>query len=405
MNATQSMKIPSLAAATVLAIHLMSPVCAQAQLTASGTEFNPAISLILNGQYTSYSNDSDEYKISGFLLEDETGPSEEGLAVDESELVVSANVDHNFYGFLTVALEDGAEGTEVELEEAWFETLSLPSGLIIKGGKFLSGIGRHNAFHPHSWDFADAPLAYQAMLGGGLSDVGLQARWVPATERHIELGAEILRGDSFPASGAANDGVGTYALFATTGGDISASQSWQTGFSYVNYDATDRSAADGTSALSASVDGKLAIAHLVYKWAENGNIRDRNIVVQAEYLHREEDGALALTTGSTTETGTLDSTQKGFYLQGVYQFIPQWRIGLRYDQVSANNKIAGVTTSTVLDEDARNPSRTTVMADYSPSEFSRLRLQFAHDRSMTDTDNRVTVQYLMSLGPHGAHRF
>ena len=56
--------------------------------------------------------------------------------------------------------------------------------------------------------------------------------------------------------------------------------------------------------------------------------------------------------------------------------------------------------------DSYNPSRSSLMADYSWSEFSRLRLQYAHDKSMQGiTDNQVTLQYIMSLGAHGAHKF
>jgi hypothetical protein len=46
------------------------------------------------------------------------------------------------------------------------------------------------------------------------------------------------------------------------------------------------------------------------------------------------------------------------------------------------------------------------MLDYSPSEFSRFRLQLAQDRSMQGVeDNQVILQYVHSLGAHGAHRF
>jgi len=47
------------------------------------------------------------------------------------------------------------------------------------------------------------------------------------------------------------------------------------------------------------------------------------------------------------------------------------------------------------------------MADYSPSEFSRFRLQLARDRSMQGSpdDNQITLQYVHSLGAHGAHKF
>ena len=53
-----------------------------------------------------------------------------------------------------------------------------------------------------------------------------------------------------------------------------------------------------------------------------------------------------------------------------------------------------------------NPSRLTWMADYNASEFSRIRLQLAHDNSRQGlTDNQIFVQYIMSLGAHGAHQY
>jgi hypothetical protein len=46
------------------------------------------------------------------------------------------------------------------------------------------------------------------------------------------------------------------------------------------------------------------------------------------------------------------------------------------------------------------------MVDWSPTEFSRLRLQLARDNSRAGvTDNQMLVQYIFSLGAHGAHLF
>jgi hypothetical protein len=46
------------------------------------------------------------------------------------------------------------------------------------------------------------------------------------------------------------------------------------------------------------------------------------------------------------------------------------------------------------------------MFDYTPSEFSRIRLQFAQDKSRAGvTDNELFLQYILTLGAHGAHRF
>jgi hypothetical protein len=46
------------------------------------------------------------------------------------------------------------------------------------------------------------------------------------------------------------------------------------------------------------------------------------------------------------------------------------------------------------------------MFDYNPSEFSRVRLQFAQDKSRQNAiDNQIVLQYIFSLGAHGAHKF
>ena len=46
------------------------------------------------------------------------------------------------------------------------------------------------------------------------------------------------------------------------------------------------------------------------------------------------------------------------------------------------------------------------MLDYSASEFSRIRLQLANDRSQQNLpDRQLLLQYQMSLGAHGAHRY
>ena len=55
---------------------------------------------------------------------------------------------------------------------------------------------------------------------------------------------------------------------------------------------------------------------------------------------------------------------------------------------------------------AYNPKRHTAMVDWNPSEFSRIRLQFARDYSRQGmVDQQIFLQYIVSLGAHGAHRF
>ena len=84
--------------------------------------------------------------------------------------------------------------------------------------------------------------------------------------------------------------------------------------------------------------------------------------------------------------------------------MPQWRAGLRYDQLRAQEIAAGV-NSALFDTHGHTPWRVSLMLDWSHSEFSRLRLQVNSDHSQPDADSQVFVQYIMSLGAHGAHSF
>lgn len=382
------------------------PLAASAQGMFSGNKLNPSISLILDGQFSSYQNDSDDYEISGFMLDEEAGLSAEGFSLDETELVVSGNVDDWFYGYADVVFEDNEDGTEVELEEAYFETLSLPSGLALKGGKFLSAVGYNNRFHPHSWDFSDEPLVYRAMLGGALSDTGAQIRWLAPIDLFLEFGAEGFQGDGYPAAGGANDGVGAWTAFAKVGGDLNPSNSWKAGVSVYRYDVDDRTSDIEDGEMSFNGDGNdIYIGEFVWKWAPNGNPRQRNFKFQTEYFYRDENGSTDADTSTVSESGRYDLDQKGFYAQGVYQFRQGWRFGLRYDWLSADNTLVGITVPNPLDDDNRDPKRYTAMVDYARSEFSRLRLQFTRDESSSESDNQLFLQYIMSIGAHGAHQF
>ena len=188
-----------------------------ARRTGASSAFNPAISLILDGRYSRFSEKPDTYAIPGFALGEETGPGEEGLSLGESELVISANVDDKFSGSLTAAL---TPENEVEVEEAFIETLALGGGFTAKAGRFFSHIGYLNPVHGHAWDFADQPLVYRALLANQFGDDGIQLRWVAPLDLFVEVGAELFRGDGFPAAGAANDGRGAQGLFLHVGGDV-----------------------------------------------------------------------------------------------------------------------------------------------------------------------------------------
>ena len=57
-------------------------------------------------------------------------------------------------------------------------------------------------------------------------------------------------------------------------------------------------------------------------------------------------------------------------------------------------------------EPGYNPKRTSLMLDWSPSEFQRWRIQLNSDQARQGVkDTQFYLQYQMSLGAHGAHAF
>jgi len=383
----------------------------------NATAFNPAISMIITGNYNDLSLDPATYRIAGFMPPPEgEGPGDRSFNLGESELTVSANVDPYFFANVTAAIQGD---NSIDVEEAYFKTLALNHGFTLKGGRFFSGTGYLNEVHSHNWDFVDQPLVYQAFFAGQLAQDGVQLRWLAPTDYFIELGAEAGSGRSFPGTQRNSNALGSTALFAHMGGDIGDSTSWRVGVSWLQahssdraYQDTDQSGTPVTDAFSGTtrtwiVDGTL-------KWAPHGDPTHHQLKLQGEYMHRTDDGQLAFdVTGLNLAGPYSSSSQSGWYLQAVYEFIQRWRAGLRYDSMNSGTPSIGLVSTGVLPAAAfpallpGTPRRTTVMVDWSLSEFSRLRAQYAWDeaRAGHELDRQLFLQYIFAIGAHGAHKF
>jgi hypothetical protein len=379
-----------------------APAVAAAPAGANG--FNPAVSLILSGLYGRTSRNPSSYAIHGFGLPPnaEIGPGGRGFSLAESELGLAASVDPWFSGQANISLHPD---NSVEVEEAFVQTTALGHGLTLKAGRFYSSIGYLNSQHSHTWDFVDAPLAYQAMLGTQYNDDGVQLQWLAPTDTFIALALELGRGHSFPGGDNDRNGAGMAALSAHTGGDVGLSNSWRAGLSVLHAKASGQAlqgldAAGDVIASTFSGSSRVWIADAVWKWAPGGNTTRTNFKLQGEYLRSTRDGDLTLDPTGLANTAGYRPSASGWYLQGVYQFMPDWRVGLRAERLAAGAS-AGVYAPS-----GRQPSKYSLMLDYSPSEFSRVRVQFARDLARPGAaDNQFFVQYQMSLGAHGAHSY
>ena len=411
---------------------------------ASDNAFNPAIGIVLNGMFSEYS--ADESEVPGFPTGHESERPAQGLSLGHSEIAMSSNIDDKFLGNLTLGLGvHPGEPTEVELEEAYIQTLpgaGLNEGMRIKAGRALWTFGYLNEQHRHGDDFADRPLPYRTFLDSAYNDDGAEVSIVLPTDLYSEIGAGLFRGDDAPFGGSAS-GHAAWSAYARLGGDFGRDSAWRVGAYVLSGEARERGGGHahddeedghgheeeahhdeeehhddeegehhddeehhdehGHSAFFSegmfSGDTRLFGLDFRTTWAPTGNARERELTFQGEYFWRKEKGTYELEAEGDEEVGEseyFDTTTHGWYAQAIYKFLPSWRIGARYSQLIPSDSME-------LD---RNPRAVSAMIDWTNSEFSRLRLQYSReDLAQGERDDQIVLQYIMSLGAHPAHTF
>jgi hypothetical protein len=348
----------------------------------------------------------------------EHGSLDEGFNLREMELAFIASVDPYFDAVALLAVSE--EG--IEAEEVYVQTRSLPGGLQLKAGKFLSGIGYINRQHPHQWDFVDQNLAYELLLGGeGLNEKGVQATWLPPTPFYLQFGAEMLQGtnekfsnyvgpeeypgiteESEPRIPAHKPGPRLFTGFAKVAPNLGYSHALQFGGSYgyskAHQEIHDH---DGDGVPEGVLDGTGSFmgGDLVYKYDSPREYGAGDLTIQAEYFYRKRD------MDNLGRDMRVVFKNDGWYAQAVYGIAPRWDIAARISQAGLINERK---RGTALDN-YKTSSQYSVAATFSPTEFSRIRAQYNHGKTwvggVEQKFHQVFVQLQVSLGAHGAHRF
>jgi hypothetical protein len=341
-------------------------------------------------------------------------PQQRGFNARNIELAFDGAVDPYFEGFANIVFKlDNENETDVEVEEAFLQTTNLPFNLQLKGGQFFAAFGRINPTHPHTWDFADAPLVHGRLLGpDGLRGVGAQISWTMPTPWYSQLLFAIQNGRGGTAYSFRNPGDnGIFFERETTDreirglGDLLYIPRWE---SSVDLSPTQVvlggvSGAFGSNDTGPHTRTQIYGADFLYKWkssrAEGGF---PFVKWQTEFMYRRfEAGRGVDDTFPVAET----FHDWGLYSQVVWGFKKGWVAGLRGDYL--HNTDSPFTD----DPDRQTRSRISANLTWYPTEFSKLRLQYNHDfleqtffLAGRDVDS-VFLQFEFILGAHGAHKF
>lgn len=335
------------------------------------------------------------------------GQREKGLQLGHSDVSAAGPIGQALEARFTVAAHAHDGKVEAEVEEAYLQTRSLPAGLQVRAGRFPSQVGYLNEQHPHADDFVERPLLYRAFLGGHWFDDGLRLNWTAPTNLYLRAGLEVFSGKQLVQEAASARNPGAVTLSAKLGDDVGPSNSWQVGAAWLH---NRREAAlhdedaggghgghdhahDHAHAHGAAFSGRnMALVDAAWKWAPDGNNRERQLKVVGEW---------ARVTGINRNARSSDM-HEAQSLMAVWRWSPAWEVGARLDWLKARSPHGDHFHAVRLQEQA-------LMLAYKPTHAQTVRLQVSGQSGAQGVEDAVKrsvqLHYVLSFGAHGAHSF
>ncbi len=379
-------------------------------MRAGSTYMNVSFDALMDAGWSSMSDPSAQVQLG------DHDPVKRGFSLRNAEIALDGAIDPYFKGFANIVLKlDKDNETDIELEEAFLQSTSLPHNLQLKAGQFFAPFGRHNPQHPHQWAFVDAPIILTRTFGpDGLRSISGQLSWLTPLPFYTELTLDVLDGQggtafSFRNSGEPDAlGVNRFAGRATSGRNLRGGQD----LVYVPRVASSFELTD-TQTLLAGISGAFGSnetgphsrtevygADLFWKWkSANAHEGFPFVSWQNEVLYRRFGAGAdpSATPGLPSE----NLRDYGFYSQVLYGFKPHWVTGLRGEFASGNNGLFDAN-----DPFRGNRYRVSPVLSWYPSEFSKIRLQYNYDQAeLFGTAHSIWLQLEFLLGAHGAHKF
>lgn len=335
------------------------------------------------------------------------GQRDKGLGLGHSDLTAYGPLGSHVEAQVTAVAATHDRHFELELEEAWFQSRTLPAGFQLRAGRFASQVSSLNEQHPHADDFVERPLLYRAFLGGHWNDDGVRLNWTAPTDIYLRLGAEVFQGKRLIEEASTAQRPGAAVLSARVGGDIGASQSWQAGLSFL-YNRREASSEHDhgeeepggehdhghshSHAHGAAFSGRrMWLGEILWKWAPQGNNRQEQVRVAYERALVRDINSFA----SSSDRHVAD------YLSVVWRFAPSWEAGARIDMLKVRMPHEDHFDNGRLGEYA-------VMLAYKPTHQQTFRVQATRQKNHVGFDtagHAFQLQYILNFGAHAAHSF
>jgi hypothetical protein len=341
-------------------------------------------------------------------------PMQRGFNARNIELALDGAVDPYFEAFANIVfLLDNDNNTEVEVEEAFMQTTSLPFNLQLKGGQFFAAFGRINPQHPHVWEFVDDPIVHGRLLGpDGLRGVGAQISWIVPVPWYSQLILGVQNGRGSTGYSFRNPGDdGIFFDRRTTDRELRGLEDfvwiprWENSVDLTPTQVVlaGVSGAFGSNETGGNARTQIYGADVFYKWkSANAEGGFPFVKWQTEFMYRRFEAGRGINESFPVAETFHDW---GLYSQVLWGFKKGWVAGIRGDYYNAQD------SKFTDDIDRQSRSRISANLTWYPTEFSKIRLQYNHDfldetffLTGRDVDS-VFLQFEFILGSHGAHKF
>jgi len=378
---------------------------AEGSSTATGLSkaFNPSIgaNALFLGTYTSNSEKTDDPHSEAFQT---------GLHIQELELGLMAVVDPFLRAQVTLAMH-GVEN--IEIEEAYVRTTSLPRGLGLEIGKFFLPFGKHNRLHTHSFPFIDGPWINSVLLGHhGLNDVGIELSYLIPLSRFSEAAVVVFDpGEESPVVTANNKNFGYMANWRNLW-DITSTTTLEWGISWVGAEASREVLHHLSSPLSHHGEDDEETVH--------GNAGQNIFGTDITFKHVSPSPKYHSWDISTEYLQELVQYDTNHYAQyggitayGRFQVSRRWWVQGRSDVLGLPMQVPSeATEKEVENEDEKQfsngdtPWKLSCGVALVLSEFTAIRLQYDYiDSIIQNPENRVLLQLNVTFGAHPAHSY
>ena len=298
------------------------------------------------------------------------------FALQSGELFISAPIDPFVRGYASL---NGSSEEGFGLEEAALVTTALPWNLTVKGGRFMSDVGRMPHWHDEQLPFTNRPESIERMFGGETISEGAEVTWLAPIDHYFRITAGL-----YNAIGAENseelfdDGFDgrrsfdelTWLIRPTTYFDLSDTLNLEIGGTYftVSHDHTrDLFGVDATLRHQPGTSGFYQGLVVGSEWYWNS---ERFEIEEGAHQRFERNGGYAYAEAFLGR---------------------RYSLGLRGDYAE---NIAGA---------AERQRTLSAFATWMPSEFQRIRLQgdaIYQDEEAGGDGYQLTLQWTGFLGSH-----